>query len=125
VGAHTGTPVEDIGVRPEHQHPITRNDLINDNADLFTAATKLLRGLPVRELRAQVGGTAGNSVTVNLSTKNLDRIDPFVNGRPQQSVDLSSSTTKLTIAKPDAAPAVLRLEGYASGKLSANRVLVI
>ena len=125
VGAHTGTPVEDIGVRPDHHHPITRNDLIKDNADLFTAATELLTALPVRELLAQVGATAGNSVTINLTTKNLDRIDPFVNGRPQQSVDLSSSETKLTVAKPDAAPAVLRLEGYAGGELSANRVLVI
>ena len=125
VGPRAGTPVEDIGVVPEHLHPITRNDLMRDNVDLFAAAAGLLAAMPVRELRAQVAPATDNSLAVSLTTQNLDRIDAFVNRRPQHSIDLLSATTKLVIAKPSAAPAELRLEGYSGGKLAANRVLSI
>jgi hypothetical protein len=81
--------------------------------------------MPIHQLTVRVAPAGANSVTVSLTTQNLDRIDPFVNQRPQQSVDLSSSTTALVIAKPSAASAELRLEGYSGGKLAANRVLRI
>jgi hypothetical protein len=125
VGARAGTPVEDIGVVPEHIHLITRNDLVDDNADLFAAAGALLAAMPARELRVQVAPAAGNSIMLSLTTKNLDRIDAFVNRRPQHSIDLSSPAVNLEIAKPSAAPAELRLEGYSEGNLAANRVLSI
>lgn len=125
VGARAGTPVEDIGVVPEHIHLITRNDLVQDNVDLFAAAGALLAVMSVRELRVQMAPAAGNSVVLSLTTKNLDRIDVFVNRRPQHSIDLVSSSASIQVAKPSAAAAELRLEGYAGGQLAANRVLSI
>jgi hypothetical protein len=125
VGSHAGTPVEDIGVVPDHRHFITRNDLLRDNMDLFAAATAVLAAMPVRQLSVQVTPAGDNAVQLNLTTQNLDRIDAFVNRRPQHSIDLTAPTAKLLIAKPSAAPAALRLEGYAAGELAANRVLSI
>ena len=48
VGPRAGTPVEDIGIVPDHRHFTTRNDLLKDNVDLFAAAGDLLAALPVR-----------------------------------------------------------------------------
>ncbi len=125
VGARAGTPVEDIGVVPEHRHLVTRNDLMRDNIDLFAAAAALLAAMPVRLLSVHVAPAASNAVEVSLTTQNLDRLDAFVNQRPQHSIDLSAPTTSMLISKPSAAPAELRLEGYSGGKLAANRVLSI
>ena len=62
---------------------------------------------------------------LNLTTKNLDRLDVFVNQRPQLSTDLATATAHLVVTKPSPQPAVLRLEGYSGGGLAANRVLAI
>lgn len=125
VGPHAGTPVEDIGVVPNHIHPTTRNDLTQDNVDLFAAAGKLLAAMPVRELSARAAPAVGNSATVQVTTQNLDRIDVFVNRRPQHSIDLPSPSASLTVVKTSPGSAELRLEGYSGGKLAANRVLSI
>jgi hypothetical protein len=125
VGLRAGTPVEDIGVVPDHRHFITRNDLLRDNLDLFAAAGALLAAMPVRQLTVQVTPAAGNAVELSLTTQKLDRIDAFVNRRPQHSIDLTAPSANLLVAKPSPAPAELRLEGYASDELAANRVLSI
>jgi hypothetical protein len=42
-GALAGTPVEDLGVRPDHLHRMTARDLLADNADLMDFAGWVLR----------------------------------------------------------------------------------
>lgn len=42
VGKNAGIPVEDLGVRPDQQHQLTMNDVLNKNADLLAAAVRLL-----------------------------------------------------------------------------------
>ena len=79
----------------------------------------------MRELSVQVTPAAGNTTELNLITKNLDRIDVFVNQRPQLSIDLATATPHLVVAKPSLKPALLRLEGYSGGGLAANRALDI
>ena len=110
---------------PDQRHFITRNDLVNDNADLFAAAGALLAALPVRQLHVQAVPAAGNTVKVTVTTQQLDRVDAFVNRRPVVSVDLGGSSTTFTIAKPSAGTAELRLEAYSGGVLAANRLLTI
>ena len=117
--------LKNIGIVPDHRHLTTRNDLLMDNVDLFAAAGDLLAALPVRELSALVTPAAGNTAELNLTTKNLDRIDVFVNQRPQLSIDLETAAAHLVVVKPSSGPALLRLEGYSDGRLAANRVLAI
>lgn len=42
VGRRAGLPVEDLGVRPDHRHEMTRRDLLEDNYDLILRAAALL-----------------------------------------------------------------------------------
>lgn len=125
VGPNAGVPVEDIGVIPDQPHSITRDDILRDNRDLFAAAAALLVTKPVYELKAAAVPAAGNTVQIQVATKNLDRLDAFVNRRPQHSIDLQSSTANLIITKPSATACRLHLEAYAQGKLKANRILTI
>ena len=46
VGARAGTPIEDLGIKPEVIHPMTRNDLLERNKDLIREASDILKGKP-------------------------------------------------------------------------------
>lgn len=82
VGANAGTPLEDLGVRPEHRHLMTRNDLLNGNEDLIRAAAKILAGLPRQSLRVDLAPGAGGGVRLRMTTENIDRLDVYLDDRP-------------------------------------------
>lgn len=44
VGKNIGMPLEDLGVIPDHIHHMTKNDLLNSNADLIEKAASILAG---------------------------------------------------------------------------------
>ncbi|MGH3916202.1 MAG: hypothetical protein ACRDTC_22770 [Pseudonocardiaceae bacterium] len=50
VGTRARMPVEDLGVRPDHRHLMTRADLLADNVDLLARAAQLLAEQPVRRI---------------------------------------------------------------------------
>jgi hypothetical protein len=113
VGKLAGTPVEDLGVRPTHQHKVTRADLLQGNVDLLARAGSLLTALPVRRLGVAVAGT-----TVSLDTVNLDRVDIYVDGRPATSLDVTDGVHTATLT---ATGREVRVEGFADGQLVAAR----
>ena len=39
---NVGQPVEDLGVKPDQMHRLTRNDLLNENEDLIKAGIDIL-----------------------------------------------------------------------------------
>ena len=45
-GTHQGVPLEDLGVQPNQLHEMTKNDVLNSNADLIAKAAQILAGLP-------------------------------------------------------------------------------
>lgn len=113
VGKLAGTPVEDLGVRPTHQHKVTRADLLQGNVDLLAKAGSLLAAMPVRRLGVAVAGT-----TVSLDTVNLDRVDIYVDGRPATSLDVTDGAHTATLG---ATGTEVRVEGFADGQLVAAR----
>ncbi|MFI6093918.1 S41 family peptidase [Lentzea sp. NPDC051213] len=113
VGKLAGTPVEDLGVRPTHQHRLTRADLLQGNTDLLARAGSLLAALPVRRLGVAVAGA-----TVSLDTVNLDRVDIYVDGRPATSLDVTDGAHTATLS---AIGSEVRVEGFADGRLVAAR----
>ncbi|WP_206062100.1 S41 family peptidase [Nonomuraea basaltis] len=119
VGDLAGTPVEDLGVVPEHRHRMTREDVLHDNADLLDHAGRLLAGLPVRRLGVQIGAAGGE---LTLRTARLDRADVHLDGRPRLSVDLAQETVTVPVPGIGAAQ-VVRVEGFQDGRLVAARTL--
>lgn len=116
---NSGTPVEDLGVVPDHSYDMTRNDLLNSNADLINFAGQVLGGMPVRKLLVKSVGHVSGDTTVTVETLGLDGCDVFINGRAQGSADLSDGETTLTVANLDNDP--LELRGFDGDAVVATR----
>ena len=118
-GSHRGVPLEDLGVQPDERHQMTKNDLLNNNADLIAQASQMLAGIPVATLGAQVGPVVGGKRNVTLTTKGLDRVDVTVDGRPRATVDVTNGTTVVQIPQPGTGTHDIAARGFKSGALKA------
>ncbi len=118
-GTHRGVPLEDLGVAPDAMHQMTKNDLLNDNADLIAQAGQLLGELPNVSLDAQVGPAVGGTRKVTLTTKGLDRVDVAVDGRPRATVDVTNGTTLVEIPHPGSGSHDIAARGFKGGELKA------
>ena len=118
VGALAGTPVEDLGVRPDVRHDLTRRDVLEGNLDLLDAAGALLAGRPVRCLRFTAAAAPDGALTVELVLQGVDRVDVAVDGRPRTSADVGEGTCSLVVPDASAAGSV-RVEGWFQGELVA------
>jgi hypothetical protein len=118
-GSHRGVPLEDLGVQPDERHQMTKNDLLNNNADLIAQASQMLAGIPAATLGAQVGPVVGGKRNVTLTTAGLDRVDVTVDGRPRATVDVANGTTVVQIPQPGAGTHDIAARGFKSGVLRA------
>jgi Peptidase family S41 len=120
VGALAGTPVEDLGVRADVRHEMTRRDVLEGNVDLMEAAGALLAGRPRRRLGMTTSTDPSGTLTLQLTLSGIDRVDVYVDGRPRSTTDVADGAT--SIAVPDAAGAsVVQAQGFAAGELVAAR----
>ncbi|MBI1297738.1 peptidase S41 [bacterium] len=119
VGKRAGTPVEDLGVIPDHLHELTRNDLLTGNVDLIEHAGELLGSMRQRQLQVSVQTQSADGVVFNVSTLGIDRLDIYVNERPQGTIDLSDGETELSLSTTN--PHFVELQGFESGLLVAAR----
>jgi hypothetical protein len=122
VGDLAGTPVEDLGVVPDHLHRMTREDVLSDNVDLLNRAGERLAGLPVRKLDAAATVSETGRLRLKLEVAGVDRVDVFVDGRPRDSVDVTGGSATANLSGMAGAK-VVRLEGYEAGSLVAARNL--
>ncbi len=122
VGERAGQPVEDLGVVPDIEHQMTRDDLLHGNRDLLARAGELLAAETVRVLEAVVSSSQGNQVTLDVVTRNVATVDVYLDGRPRQSVATPDGTNLITLTVPPSG-GVVRLEGFAGGELVAARQL--
>lgn len=124
VGARSGTPVEDLGIRPDHRHLLTRDDLLADNTDLLARAAELLAPLPEHRIAVATAPGADGSLTVQLDGTGVDRADLLVDARPRASVDIGA--TPVTTTVPGVRPGQrLRAEAYSAGVLVAARTVTV
>jgi hypothetical protein len=120
VGERSGTPLEDLGVVPEREHRMTRHDVLNGNMDLINAAARLLSELPPRALHVNVHSQAQGSLGLRVDTQGIDRLDIYLDGRPQTSRDVSDGTVEISLETIPGAN-VLELQGFQGGTLVAAR----
>jgi len=119
VGQHQGTPVEDLGVVPDHYHAMTRNDLLQSNVDLIAEVAKRLSRMPKRLLEC-AGTCSADGLDLKLATFGLDRVDIYVDGRPVSSPDISDGESHHRIDKQPNAELV-DLRGFSRGLHVASR----
>ncbi|MBO3749238.1 hypothetical protein J5X84_24430 [Streptosporangiaceae bacterium NEAU-GS5] len=112
-----GTPLEDLGVKPAERHLMTRADVLNGNPDLMEHAGRILAGMP--KYRLNVGVEVGDdSLFVTLDTREIDRVDIYVDDRPRESADITQSPTRVTVDGVISAGKI-RVEGFHQGALVA------
>ncbi len=119
VGEHSGVPLEGLGVIPDVVHRMTANDLLNQNQDLIRRASEMLAASPARELDAELAGENG-SLKISVNTKNITRLDVYVDERPQTSLDVGDGKTTLSVST-DAQTEVVELRGFAQNELVARK----
>jgi hypothetical protein len=121
VGALAGTPVEDLGVRPDVRHELTRRDVLAGNLDLLDAAGALLAGRPVRCLRVAPELSGSGDLTLGLVLQGVDRVDVHVDGRPRASQDVDEDGEWTVVVRGVPGARSVRVEGFSAGELVAAR----
>lgn len=87
VGRQTGRPLEELGIVPDKRHHITRNDLLNRNSDLIKEAARILLKKPSYGLSVTLIKNRDRSQTIEVSTRNISRLDIYLNDRPFKTLD--------------------------------------
>jgi Peptidase family S41 len=121
VGDRSGDPVEDLGVVPDMVHQMTRKDVLEGNPDLIARAGELLAGLPVRFLSAELQPGSDGKTRVLITTRNMSRVDVYVDGRPQMTLDVLDGETPIELTLREVPWPVLDLRGFEGSELVAAR----
>ncbi|HEU0299910.1 MAG TPA: S41 family peptidase [Longimicrobium sp.] len=115
VGRRAGAPLEDLGVVPDERHLLTKNDVVNDNADLLNRAGALLAAQTVRALKVTAQSSSSTQATLLVESTGMTRLDVYVGDRPNQSVDVKTSPTTLVVPK-GAGQATIEIRGFDGAK---------
>ncbi len=119
VGKRLGVLVEELGVVPDHIHRTTRQDVLTGNVDLLNRAGELLAERPVYAVSVQVPQpTAPHQIEV--TTKNVDRLDIYLSSRPHGSLDIADGTRTIDLSPLPSGSNVLELQGFREAKLVAS-----
>ena len=115
VGDNSGVLLEDLGVKPEELHRITRRDVLERNIDLIAHAGKILKTRDVQRLSAKPMASG----KVRITYQNLSRIDVYLGDHPlQKSLEVKRSPRLgrmlLSLPRKGVRPpgGELRLEGF-------------
>ncbi|MFG2007060.1 S41 family peptidase [Spirillospora sp. NPDC048911] len=123
VGAHAGTPLEDFGVIPDERHIITRQDVLNNDADLMATAAALLGKGEPRRLQIALAELDGE-LTLTFEVLGVDRADVIVDGRPRATADFGGGIPAPVRVPNTGTPRTVRIEGYDGRELVAVRTFV-
>jgi len=92
-GDAAGVPIEDLGVAGI-PYAMTRRDVLEGNADLIAYCAELLTGAPRTALRVAL-----RTDEVSITTKGLDELEIYVDGRPAQAARPIADGT-VTLPRP-------------------------
>jgi acyl-CoA thioesterase FadM len=125
VGAQAGTELEDLGVVPDELHSMTRDDILKKNVDLMEHAGKLLASMPVVQMAIKVAAGAGDTLKIQVDTQNIDRLDFYLDSRPQRSEQVSAQANNVAVELTRKGGKVLQLQGFQQDKLVAARRMAL
>ena len=119
VGEAAGAPLEDYGVVPNEHHDLTRDDILNDEADLMIKAAELLAKGAARRFDVELS-EAGGELTATFQVLGIDRADVSADGRPRLTVDLGGNPGPVPVPGAETADLV-RVVGFDGPDLVAVR----
>jgi hypothetical protein len=119
VGGRAGDPVEDLGVVPDMVIGLTDRDLLERNVQLLAKVADVVAAMPRRGLTLELTPHAG-SIEVAFTTKGLDRVDVYLDGRPVATADVADGPHTQTVAA-GAGSHEVELRAFADGELAACR----
>lgn len=110
VGERVGRPLEELGITPDFRHYMTKNDLMNRNADLVRRAVGILATKPLYHLSVHpltgrnraLRVTASSKVRAGDRRRRIDCVDVFLNDRPHKSLKARNGIlppTTITLGK--------------------------
>jgi len=117
IGQNSGVLLEDLGVKVDQIHRMTRKDLLHRNVKLIERAGRILARAEIQRLTAE----RKSSRKVRVAYRNLDRIDAYLDDRPlggSLTVNRSGRVgyRLLSIPRNTSAVGQLRLEGFRFGR---------
>ena len=126
VGDRAGVLLEDLGVVPDETYFMTKDDVLKQNRDLLNHAAAILKSKREEAftLSATASQTTNGAYTVTATTRNLDRLDGFVNGRPQVTLDIADGQNTFQLPALAGSPQ-LELRGFKQGRLAASTRLTL
>ncbi|HKV40742.1 MAG TPA: S41 family peptidase, partial [Blastocatellia bacterium] len=123
-GKHAGKPLEEFGIAPDDLHLMTHRDLLENNVDLINHAGKMLSREKTHKLLVTTGRDQAGTRKVAVTTENVSRLDVYINGRPQRSLDVTSGRVEFGIPATSRKSELL-IQGYDGVSLVAARRLQI
>ena len=113
----SGVPLEDLGVQPDELHQTTIGDVLNGHVDLIKKAGKLLRKMGSQSLKVVLFDRKKQHL--DFKSKNVDRVDSYLNGVPQGSHAALPQTQSVTLSGKLKPPGtnLIELKGYRTGEL--------
>jgi len=121
VGLRSGEPLEDLGVVPDGAvYRMTRNDVLNHNADMIAHACGRLAKMPRQRLTVTATKRHDGSLKLAVATDNVHRVDIVLDGRPVHTVDVKIGSASFDVAGPAAGASNLECRGFREDTLVAS-----
>jgi C-terminal processing protease CtpA/Prc len=120
VGHRSGEPLEDLGVVPDEIYRMTRNDVLNHNADMIAHACKMLAKMPRQRLTVSATKQNDGSLKLTVTTNKIHRVDIVLDGRTIHTVDVKKISSSFDLAGPAAGASLLECRGFRHNTLVAS-----
>lgn len=121
VGKQSGVPLEELGVQPNKQHDPTYRDVMEGNVDLINFAAGILALEEKQSLTASAVKQPRGVWLIEFRASNMDRVDVFLNGRPEESVDVRKNRKAYSAMLPkkriQKSSNLVELRGFRDGEL--------
>ncbi len=114
-----GQPIEDVGVEGT-PYAMTRNDLLNGNADLIARCIAVLKQQPFSRLSAVIDKSTRS---IQVVTSGVDRLDALIDGHPGTTRSLTPNATT-TVSYPAGTKSV-ELTAFAGADVRQRRRLSV
>jgi C-terminal processing protease CtpA/Prc len=124
IAERAGTPVEDLGVKPDIVYSMTRRDLLEGNVDLINKAVEMLARQQVRQLDAVISDHS-TSLQVELTSIGISRVDIYIDDRPSHSQVVTDGTNRLSISKPSTGARLVKIIGLKENEVVAARKMFL